>query len=188
MIRIISNKKALKILDKHDAWITTVAQRYHIPAAAIKAMLYQEMTMIDAFDPVADFAAWLGIAGKKDSSTGYAQIFGYVGLNAINFAVDRRLATYQSLGIFCNHRLDPCNQKDVRLVWKKLHKDAQANIEIATLNLLSAAEEMTGRLDFDSFTPEEWKLVFTRYNANTHTITRYGEQAYQLFVRFDKDN
>ena len=184
MIRLFSDKKARAVLERESDWIATVSQRYNVPTAAIKAMLLQEMTMSDALDPFADFVAWLGFLPKRDSSTGYAQIFGYVGLNAVNYAVDRGLATYESLGIDVDHRLDPDNRKDVRLVWKKLHHDPHANIEIATLNLLAAADEMVGNTDFDSFTPDELKLVFTRYNANVKHITAYDEKAYRYYEMF----
>ena len=76
----------------------------------------------DHMDVAADLAVRLGIFPKKDSSTGYAQIFGYVGMNAANFAVDQGLSTYESLGIETDHRLDPANEDDVRLVWKLLKK------------------------------------------------------------------
>ena len=150
----------------------------------MKAIFFQEMTLMDALDPVADFVAFVGVFPKKDSSTGIAQIFGYVGLNAANFAVDRGLATYESLGISSKRRLDPGNRADVRLVWRLLHHDMHANIELATLNLLVAADEMVGRIDFDSFSPEELKLVLTRYNADVDYITPYGEQAYEYHLRF----
>ena len=184
MMRLFSDKKALEVIEREGDWIATVSKRYGVPEATIKAMLFQEMTMSDALDPVADFVAWLGFLPKKDSSTGYAQIFGYVGVNAINFAVDLGLATYESLGIDADHRLDPKNHKDVRTVWKKLHHEPHANIEIATLNLLAAADEVVGRIDFDSFSPEEMQLVFSRYNANVRHVTAYGEKAYKFYEAF----
>ena len=184
MIRLFSDKKARQVLEEESDWIATVAERYNVPRAAIQAILFQEMTSSDALDPFADFVAWLGVFPKKDSSTGYAQIFGYVGLNAINFAVDRGLTTYEALGIDVDHRLDPSNRKDVRVVWKRLHHDPHANIEIATLNLLAAANETVGRTDFDTFTPEELKMVFTRYNADVKHITAYGEKTYGYYEKF----
>lgn len=188
MIKLFSDKRARRVLEREGDWIATVSNRYNVPRAVIEAMLYQEMTMSNALDPLADLVARLGFLPKKDSSTGYAQIFGYVGVNAINFAVDRGLATYESLGIDADHRLDPDNRKDVRLVWKKLHHDPHANIEIATLNLLAAADEMTGSTDFASFTPDELKLVFTRYNANVKHVTAYGEKAYRYYQMFQSES
>ena len=184
MIRLYSDKRAREVIDSYGTWIATVSGRYGVPAAVIKAMLFQEMTLIDAMDPLADIAVSMGLAGKKDSSTGYAQIFGYVGLKAANYAVDRGLATYDSLGISCDHRLDASNSDDVRLVWKLLNANPKANIEIATINLLVAAEEMVGRTDFENFDADQLKLVFTRYNANTHQVTPYGEQAYRHYESY----
>ena len=48
----------------------------------------------------------------------------------------------------------------------------------------NAAEEMTGRIDFASFSERELKLVFTRYNADVKYITSYGEQAYAYYLGF----
>lgn len=184
MVHLISPGRANRILQRYSDWIDAVAARYGVPAAVIRAILYQEMTMIDLADPVVDLMVWSGVFRKKDSSTGYAQIFGYVGLNAVNFAVDRGMATYESLGITSDHRLDAGVARDVRLVWKKLWLDQKANIEIAALNLLMAADEMTGRIDFDGYLPDELKLVFTRYNADTRHITPYGERAYRRYLGF----
>jgi hypothetical protein len=95
--------------------------------------------------------------------------------------VDHGLATYESLGISSDHRLDPDNVSDVRLVWKKLHKSPEANIELATLNLLVAAHEVIGHVDFDRMSDEELKLVMTRYNADVRHVTSYGEQAFATY-------
>lgn len=187
MVQLISQHKATEILGEYDGHIRTVAKRYNVPSAIIKAILFQEMTTIDAMDPIADLAVLIGPHFKQDSSTGYAQIFGYVGINAINFAVDRGLATYESLGIASDHRLDPSNQDDVRTVWLKLHGDQKANIEIATLNIMAAADQMTGRVDFTSYSDDELKLVFTRYNADVKHVTPYGEQVFELYKTFSEE-
>ena len=71
-IRLISPKRAKKALTSHDGWIRIVANRYGVPAEAVKAILFQEMTMIDPLDVAADLAVWTNLFRKKDSSTGYA--------------------------------------------------------------------------------------------------------------------
>lgn len=187
MLKIISPKRAQRILQDYADWIDEVASRYGVPSAVIKAILYQEMTMMDVMDPVADLVAYLGILPKKDSSTGFAQIFGYVGLNAVNYAVDQGLASYESLGIDCGHRLDAGNNDDVRLVWRHLHRNPKANIEIATLNLLVAADEVVGHTRFADFSEDELKLVLTRYNADVRSVTPYGERAYQRYLEFREE-
>ena len=184
MFNLYSGKKTEQILKKYDAWIGSVAEKYHMPPALIKAMLYQEMTQIDWMDILADLCVRMRLFHKTDSSTGYGQIFGYVGLRAVNFAVDEGLATYESLGIRCDHRLSEENPKDVRLVWNILHDQEKANIEISALNLLSCAKEKTGRIDFSSYSEQEVKQIFTRYNAQTDHITPYGEQAYQRYLTY----
>ena len=210
MIKLYSTRKSEQILRRYENWIDTVSRRYGIPAACIKAILFMELTEIDLLDLAADFAVqgywWRyalgtrlqraglvrgevpklrrGVFGKKDSSTGHAQIFGYVGIQAINFALDRGLVTPETLGVPADHRLRSEDPEDLCAVWRLLHRNSRANLEIASLNLLSAAEEMTGRIDFAGYTPEELKLVLTRYNANVKHITAYGEKAYQQYLRF----
>lgn len=183
-VRVISPKRADRIIQRYGMWIDEVSDRYGIPPAAIKAVLHQEMCRINLGDTAADLAVRFRLLGKKDSSTGYAQIFGYVGVNAINFAVDRGLATYESLGFACDHRFESANEDDVRMVWRRLNRDSKANIEIGALNLLAAADEMVGSLDFERFTEQDLKLVFTRYNARTNRITPYGEEVFELYREY----
>ena len=171
---------------KNADWIGRVSERYHIPPAAICAILRKEMEQINAVDLAADLVVAAQLFSKKDSSTGPMQIFGKVGLRAVNFAVDRGLTTYAELGLSASRRLDENRPADVHAVWKRLRSDARANIEIAALNLLSCAEEMTGRIDFDSYTPDELKHIFTRYNQNTGMITEYGNTAYQYYTDYKK--
>lgn len=181
-----SIKRTEHIITNMTPKIETVAQKYGMPAAALKAVLRKEMPQINWMDFAADLAVACGGILKQDSSTGYMQIFGWVGLNAVNFAVDEGLATYQSLGLRVDHRLDPHNRADVRWIWKKMQTDRTANLEIAALNLISCAKEMTGRIDFVHYTEEEWKLLFTRYNQNTRKVTPYGEETYAHYVRYLK--
>lgn len=184
MIRLYSKKTTSRIIEENRAWIDEVAARYQMPAALICAVMQREMQEIDLLDVGADLAVRMGGLIKKDSSTGPMQIFGSVGLRAVNFGVDHGLTTYEALGISSTHRLDPNSREDRRLVWNRLYSDPKANIEIAALNLVSAAEEMTGRIDFDSYSEEELKHILTRYNQDTSRITAYGEEVYRCFLAY----
>lgn len=170
------------VIEQNRSWINSVAARYRMPSASILAVLRLEMERIGTMDLAADLAVSTQIFSKKDSSTGPMQIFGRTGVHAVNFAVDKGLTTYAALGLRTDHRLDEHSIADVHLVWIRLHQDVRANIEIAALNLLCCAHEMTGRLDFGSFSASELKLVFTRYNQDTDSITAYGETAYGYYL------
>ena len=185
---IYTQNRIRNTIRKNADWINRVSERYHIPAAAICAILQKEMEQINAVDLAADMIVAAKLFPKKDSSTGPMQIFGKVGLKAINFAVDKGLAGYSELGFPETRRLDENKQSDVHSVWKHLRSDPRANIEIAALNLLSCAEEMTGRIDFDSYSPDELKHIFTRYNQNTSAVTDYGNTAYQYYMDYKKDS
>jgi len=170
------------------------------------AILRKEIVEIDLFDPLADTLVWLnwqrcrlfggpkkplptrpqGLFQKLDSSTGYAQIFSFVAINAVNFALDRGLDTLEGLGLPPERRPERDDPADRYMFWRRLLRDREFNIRLAVLNLISAAEEMNGHTDFAAYTPEEWKLAFTRYNANVRHITPYGEQVYQYYLRYEQ--
>ena len=206
-IKLYSAKKAEQIIENNSDWIRTLSLRYPIPEACVKAILYKELTEIDVLDVLADHAVreyWLrytlrrrlgfkdatpairrGVFGKRDSSTGYAQIFAYVGINAANFALDRGLSDCTALNIPSDHQLRSDDPDDLRMIWTRLNTDTKFNLELAALNLLAAAEEMIGRIDFGGYSADELKLVLTRYNADVKHITAYGEAAYQHYLRYN---
>ena len=200
MIRLYSTKKTEQILAEYADWIETVSERYAIPSAMIKAVLRKEVAEIDLLDPVADSLVrfyWLrrrlfgggaakrrGILGKRDSSTGYAQIFAYVAINAAGYALERGLDDAAGLGLPENRRLDKANEDDLRAMWYRLKRDRKFNIQMGALNMISAAEEMNGHTDFARYTPNEFQRAFTRYNANTDHITAYGKEVYGYYLKY----
>ena len=200
MIKLYSEKKAERILRRYAPQLDAIAEKYAVPAAYIKAILYMEITGIDLFDPLADLLArtnqlpGLGKAKrggalleKSDSSTGYGQIFAYVAIDAINLAADSGDASYTELGLPEDHRLDGTAMADLRLVWWRLLRDPVFNFTAVALNLRASALEMTGRIDFASYGAEELKLVLTRYNGNFKEVSPYGEAAYRHCLRYRAD-
>ena len=207
MINPYSPNRARRLIAKFDTFLEQLESKYGVPADWLRAVLYREMTQIDLLDLVADFAVYFyyfrrrlyrllfrkelpatasRFLGKKDSSTGYAQIFGFVAINAANFALDRGIADYAGLGIVSDHRLDPQNLDDLWMIWRRLNRDRRFNLELGALNLLSAAEEMNGSIHCSAFSPEEMKKTFTRYNANVREITRYGEETYRTYLDYQR--
>ena len=204
--RLYSPKRAEKIISRCDAWIMWAQDRYGVPGAFIKTMLFQELTAMDGLDILADWAVklyWLkygllsrirrickmppypgfpsGLLRKRDSSTGYGQVFARTAIQAIRFSLEKGLdESPQALGL--KNVPDENEPDDLRLIWYRLHREPRFNIRMAALTLLSAAEETTGRMDFSSYTPEEIQLIFTRYNANTKAVTDYGREAYQYYI------
>ncbi|MBQ9249786.1 MAG: hypothetical protein IJ179_05415 [Oscillospiraceae bacterium] len=200
MLKLYSRRSVQRRLARLAHPIDLAAGRSGVPAACIRAVLMQEMGDIDLMDPVADLAVrfyWLrwrlrggrtprllrGALGKKDSSTGCGQIFAYVAIRALNFAAGRGLPAYDWLGLSEERPLRPDRDEDLQWMWYRLHRDPEANILLSALNLLSAAEEMTGRRDFKSFSPEQLQLTFTRYNANVRHVTAYGQKVFALYLQ-----
>ncbi len=198
MLKLYSARAAERIIRRLDAPIQDISARYALPAPVLQAVLYQEITQIDLLDMLADGLTALnllrlagraklpkgrGVFHKYDCSTGFAQIFARVGIEAVNFALDNRLTSAEALGLPAR-RLDAAKPRDLRLVWRKLHREPAFNLELAALNLLSAAEEKTGRIDFASYSPEELQRILTRYNGTSPTVSAYGKAAYAQYLRY----
>ena len=211
MIRLYSADRAEKIIEEYTPWIETVAERYSIPAACMKAVLRKEIAEIDLFDPLADALVALnwfrydllralkrsgpekpvrqgGILGKYDSSTGYAQICASTAIGAVNYALSHGLDGEEGLGLAPGERPDRNSARDREKMWRRLQHDRRLNIQTATLNLVAAAEEVNGHTDFSRYTPEEYERMFTRYNANTRTVTPYGRETYRYFLKYSDRN
>ena len=198
MLKLYSARAAERIIRRLDAPIQDISARYALPAPVLQAVLYQEITQIDLLDMLADGLTALnllrlagraklpkgrGVFHKYDCSTGFAQIFARVGIEAVNFALDNRLTSAEALGLPAR-RLDAAKPRDLRLVWRRLHREPTFNLELAALNLLSAAEEKTGRIDFASYSPEELQRILTRYNGASPTVSAYGKAAYAQYLRY----
>ena len=203
MLKLYTRRHIDAVLEECGAYMEEVCRRYGLPAPCLRAVVRREMGETDLLDPVADGFVrfyWLrwrlrramrlknarpllrfGPLGKRDSSTGYGQIFAYVAINAANYGVDRGLTDYAALGLPTDHKMSPKDPADLCFMWHRLHRDWRVNLALSALNLVSAAEEENGHTDFARYTPEEFQLAFTRYNANTRTITRYGRIVYDLY-------
>lgn len=192
-MKLYSPKAAERILRKHGAEIEAVSARYAVPVPFIRALLYTELIRIDLFDPLADLLvsfnlrlrlpAGPGLLRKRDSSTGYGQIFGFVAINAVNFACEQGIESRSALSL-PDRPLDPADPEDLLLVWPRLRRDPAFNIALSTLNLIAAAHEVTGRIDFSGYTPEEIQRMYTRYNGTIPEITPYGAEAYRHYLRY----
>jgi len=206
LFRLYSPRQAERIIRRYDDWLQTMQEHYGVPCGCIKTVLFQEMTAMDGLDILADWSVklyWLkysllsrlrrickmppypgfpgGLLRKRDSSTGYGQVFARTAIQAIRFSLEKGLdESPQALGL--KNVPDENEPDDLRLIWYRLHREPRFNIRMAALTLLSAAEETTGRMDFSSYTPEEIQLIFTRYNANTKSVTDYGREAYQYYI------
>ena len=197
MIHLYSEAQALQMLERCDSDIVRICAECGLPPACLKAVLMMELTRMDILDLLADTVVavnWLGAPllrcapdsgnplQKFDSSTGYGQIFSRVAIEAIRFAREHGISCAALLDL--KPELSPDNQDDLRLVWHRLNRDQLFNLSCSALNLLHCAWQMTGRLDFGSYSPQELKLVFTRYNADVKQVTRYGEAAWAWYLRF----
>ena len=208
MLGLYSRRKIASLLAEWEPKLEEIGRKYPVDVCCVKAVLFTEMLRINMLDVAADFAVhsyWLRgdirrklfeagflksdrpllggrVFCKKDSSVGLAQIFGFVAIDAINFAIGRGFALAAELGVPEGRRLDKSRDEDLRYIWTRALRDRGFNIELCALNLLAAAQERTGRVDFGSYSPEELKLIFTRYNGTVNGISSYGEEAYARYL------
>lgn len=200
MLRLYGQRKTRKIItDNHDL-IENICAFYQVPSAYLKSILLMELSETNLFDLLADTLVscnWLryskgGRFGldrhthnplmKYDSSTGYAQIFSQVAIEAILFAESEGIP----LNLGLSGDLFPFNPDDLERIWKRLRNDRVFNLSCAVLNIIHAAFQMTGRVDFDSYDEEEIKMILTRYNGNAQKISEYGEKAYRYYMDFNR--
>ena len=198
MFRYYSVSRAREIIAENRECIDRACAPCGLPPACLKAVLLKEIPELSFGDTAADLIVslnWIRYSlfhiftperhtrnplRNFDSSTGYAQIFGRVAIEAVNFARERGISCPPGIP----EELSPSDPDDLKMVWGRLHRDTQFNLSCAALNLVHAAFQMTGRTDFGSFGPEELKLVFSRYNGNVRRITRYGEEAYAYYLAY----
>ena len=210
MIRLYSERRVLALIDGLAPTIRALAAKYPVEEAQLRAVLLREMREIDLLDLAADAAVsfyWLRVSlrralcrlglarserpliggpvlGKKDSSTGWAQVYGFVAVDSIIFAAERGLTTAGELGLPGGRLPERGNDGDLRTIWRRLRRDRAFNLELCALTLLASAEERIGRADLSSPTADELKRAFTRYNGRVPGISPYGEETYGLYLKF----
>ena len=198
LLNLYSQSRAQKIIDQNSALIESICASYHLPSACLKAILRMELPEINMLDELADIVVafnWVRYSlfgtfdldrhtrnplRKYDSSTGYGQIFAQVAIEAILFAESQDIPVF--LGI--TGELSPFSPYDLKRVWARLHHDKVFNLSCAALNIIHAAFEMTGRVDFEGYNEREIKMTLTRYNGNAKTISSYGEKAYLFYLEY----
>lgn len=193
--------KTKKILNQNSELIESICASYHLPSAYLKTILRMELPEINVLDRIADAVVAFNwgrytLFGsfdmqrhthnplrKFDSSTGYGQIFAQVAIEAILFAQSQDIPVF--LGI--PGKLLPSNPNDLKRIWTRLHYDKVFNLSCAALNIIHAAFEMTGRIDFESYNESEIKMTLSRYNGNAQAISSYGEKAYLYYLEYSGD-
>jgi hypothetical protein len=182
MFRLYSDKRAEAIIAAMDRDIEACAADYGVPAPCLKGILFREIREIDLMDAAADAAVRLGLFGRDDSSTGYAQIFARTAVNSLRFAEERGIETAEKLGL---PPLPPGEDPGYRrAVWLRLNGDRTFNLRLAALTLLSAAHEAAGTTDFENMTAEDMKRAFSRYNSSSCAVSSYGEEVYRHYLRY----
>ena len=200
MRRHPDSRKAERIIADNRTLIEDLCAFYHVPSAYLKSILLMEIPEINFFDVLADAVVsfnWLRYSlgssitldrhtrnplKKFDSSTGYAQIFSQVAIEAILFAKSEGIP----LNLGLSGELFPFRPEDLERVWKRLRYDRVFNLSCAVLNIIHAAFQMTGKVDFENYGEEEIKMILSRYNGNARKISEYGEKAYRLFREMER--
>lgn len=173
---------ALSTVLHYENTIQRISKKYCVPKEMIQTVMFREQLFYDFRDDFADLLDKLNL--RSASSTGVMQILGNTAITAINKAVDNEITTYEDLGLGSRASLSCDNPRDYEEIWKRLNTDAEFNIEVGALNLLSCASEMVKRTDFENFSPEEMIATLSRYNGTTDVSQQYGIECYHWYPSF----
>lgn len=155
-----------------------------MPAAYIETIMFREQRFVDFRDWIADTGVKLGAIGQ--SSTGIMQVQPKTAIDAINFAIGSDKVTMYDLGFDTNKKLSADDPDDQREIWGMLNSDPIFCIEVATMNILSCADEKAGHTDFDDFSETDSTLTFARYNGKGDKALNYGQECYDWYLSFQE--
>ena len=200
-----TTEKCIETLLYYDDVITNTANEIGLHKAIIQTILLRELWCINLADIAGDelvenFYKWKDdceywesqdesyqasvqypekpLLVKSDSSVGLGQIFASTAISANNHAVQS--------GYICSTWLNPNDWHICKNMWYALRDNDEYNIRMSSLNILSCVDEFGYEHNYNDFTGNQCKLVFSRYNAKTDTIIDYGEECYQYFLIFNK--
>ena len=202
---IHSTEKCIDIIVDNDYYITKIANELKLEKAFIQTIIMRELWCLNLADDVGDglvqsYYNWKEscedwdkqddfykatipyptppVPQKDDSSVGLGQIFARVAIAAYNHAIDS-----EYIG---GTKLNSDDWHECRNVWYSLKDDDEYNIRMTSLNILSCIDEFDYSHNYDTYSADQCKHIFTRYNANTHTINDYGQECYQYYLIFKK--
>ncbi|MEG0836248.1 MAG: hypothetical protein RR413_12485, partial [Christensenellaceae bacterium] len=154
---------AIKIIDKYDVDIASVAEEYGVPANLIKSVLYREQTFLMPFE---DFADQI----NETSSLGLGQIKAETAIEAEN----------QYSG---EYRKSIDNEKDIDEMRKTL-ANPHKNIEYIAMVLAMEANELGINLLGKELSKEDIAAVFGKYNGSGDSAKKYGEETLRYYNVF----
>ncbi len=202
-----SREEVANALKQYDHCITMLSNKYKVRKALIQTVFMWEYSLEGQDDVIADnrveeyydykhqFEEWSNLSpeekiliptpvppamSRDDSSTGCCQIFASTAINAYNYAINHKFIS--------GEKIDGSNWKEVEKVWKKLNKDMEYNIEMATLALIHAAAMVEISTYTYEYTDIEIEKVLARYNGTGDAAKLYGEQRKYLYDIFENHN
>ena len=170
---IYTTKQCLNILRYYHSYITAVAQKFHMPSAMIRAILYRELTCYGYDDLLADGMVveyytggpFANLHKKKDSSTGLAQIFA-------------------STAIEAEKKLGYNNTRNIWTMWQYLNDDYNS---IFYCGMVLRMEAMNlGMHKYEEIFYKNYSFiskVFARYNGGSKN---YGKTVLKIYKQFLK--
>ena len=192
--------QALNIVFANDYYITSFCNNYGIPKEFVQTILFREIWCYNFADVAADelvieyyeYMESLSTDNplpkpliiKEDSSTGLAQAYAYVAINAINHAKSRGFSTTAS-------DFDINNWQDIWYVWRSMFDYDSYSIQCCALIILDAQyefEETCPYDDFYDFSDNQVKTILSRYNGTGDAAANYGNECFEYFKIFREYN
>lgn len=171
--------ESVNIVLDYDGLITRMARKLQMRKSFIQTAIAWEASAENILDVAQDL---LVINGEvSDSSTGVGQIFGWVAINARNWAIQQ--------GYLNDTIRDSNNQNDVSEIWHKLYNDRAFNIETCAYVLKwGAVVEKGYSSNMLNYTESQIKGTIARYNGTNDDAVEYGERNYAIYQAFEHYN
>lgn len=198
VVRHYNSDRAVDVILKYDANITSASKKYGINKAMIQAILLRELTCVNAADDIADSSvmeyynykqelgnymklSWTRqllvgpptapVPYKEDSSTRLGQIFAKTGINARNYT----LQTHEA-------KTSYSNWKQRKSIWYNLKYKNTYNITMVTRVLKMEKMKLPA-------SKRTVPMILTRYNNDTKNSTsKYGNICYRYYNIFKRYN
>jgi len=186
-----------------DTHFTAVAAQFGMRKALVQTVAFWERWREHPDDPVVDIAVqeqleykvefqeWFNGGGvgspplnpglPEDSSTGFSQIFGAVGIKCRNWAIESSL--------MAGEPHSATSPQDMLFTWSELRTNVMFNVATAAAVLWWGATDVgVANIPRFELTEMEVKSTLARFNGTSAEATEYGVRTWHIYQVFEAHN
>lgn len=166
--KILTTTQAFERVMEADWLFTNLARTLKLRKALIQAPVLWELRKLNPLDVLADDAVKSGV--RKDSTTGWGQMFAWVAIEARNYCIERGIINGTLLR----------KEHDTRAVWDLL-QDPHYNIpSVAYLTIYNAHQVKLARPSLTTSQADSQKIL-ARYQGDGEKSVQYGRELIGLY-------